>query len=623
MLNLVGHIKPSVYSFRLLGEKEWSYVSDECKPITNRSLATSALLPTNKGHKAAKYLDLRRSHVTSRPLPNYIHDPPDHLTKADIDYLDMKDALSIPSASLRNELMRAYIQFVHPYLPILDLEQFLDTVFLSNGVSRVSLLLFQAVLAAGVAFVDTVHLRSAGYPSKKEARMAFFQRVRLLYDFDFEMDRVTLIQSLLLLTYWYPAPNDSKDAWHWVGVSLGLARTIGLHCHPNGSCLSSRQKRIRKRIWWSMYTRDRLIALGMRRPMHIRKDDSTVAPLIPEDFEQSPLSPEVAQLLKNVNILHNTTYQSQLALLFIEKVKLCLYIGDVLSGQYSIQSFDFGGTREGTMMLTPNSDTSNMQSCEGKLEDWLRSLPVSIQYYQSGSAVLPEAEKVLHLHRALLKMLFLTASIYLHRPRVTSCSDNSVDPNSLYISQGMMRSAATEIAYIARDLHALDLTWYCPVTSVTVFLSAMACHLQDMQCSDPAVRTDGYRHFHDCMNTLQCLRGVYVSADFAAIFLEMAIKRCKLETSSLRQEMTFALSAEPAGSFNTFVAPSNMNFVGTTLGWSNWVEMDGKSQTAENNNDFFDGCEAGTFYHPDTIPTPILAKGTLETSSVELMSFAT
>jgi hypothetical protein len=31
-----------------------------------------------------------------------------------------------------------------------------------------------------------------------------------------------------------------------------------------------------KRIWWSTYTRDRLIALGMRRPMRVKDDDCDV-----------------------------------------------------------------------------------------------------------------------------------------------------------------------------------------------------------------------------------------------------------------------------------------------------------------------------------------------------------
>src|SRR3954468_14466744 len=95
--------------------------------------------------EAVQHFDLRSHHV----LPNYIQGPPDHLTEASVNCLGIKDAMSIPDISLRNEILKGYIQFVHPCLPILDLEEFLNTIFQSNGASRISLLLFQAVLAAG------------------------------------------------------------------------------------------------------------------------------------------------------------------------------------------------------------------------------------------------------------------------------------------------------------------------------------------------------------------------------------------------------------------------------------------------------------------------------------------
>lgn len=43
---------------------------------------------------------------------------------------------------------------------------------------------------------------------------------QLLYDFDYDNDRVDLVSSLLLLTYWYETPEDQKDTWHWMGTSL-------------------------------------------------------------------------------------------------------------------------------------------------------------------------------------------------------------------------------------------------------------------------------------------------------------------------------------------------------------------------------------------------------------------
>ena len=70
-------------------------------------------------------------------------------------------------------------------------------------------------------------------------------------------------------------------------------KKIGSHCYPKISRMDVHQQRLWKLIWWSMYTRDRLIALSMRRPRHIGNDDYDVAPLVLQDFEPIALLQEV------------------------------------------------------------------------------------------------------------------------------------------------------------------------------------------------------------------------------------------------------------------------------------------------------------------------------------------
>jgi hypothetical protein len=80
-------------------------------------------------------------------------------------------------------MLRAYVEFVHPYMPLLDLHDFLTMVDRRDGSKgKVSLILFQAVMFAGSAFVDMEHLRTAGYATRKDARKDFFQRTRVSLD---------------------------------------------------------------------------------------------------------------------------------------------------------------------------------------------------------------------------------------------------------------------------------------------------------------------------------------------------------------------------------------------------------------------------------------------------------
>lgn len=500
-------------------------------PLANATLQIQQLLDPSFGN----------SRPASGFLPDYIRGLPARLQKDDIDYLTVKGALTIPDVSLRNELLKAYIHYVHTYMPLLDLEEFLQTIVQNDGIHRISLLLFQAVMFAGMAFIDMKHLQAAGYQTRKAARKIFFQRARLLYDFDYEVDRISLVQSLLLMTYWYETPDDQKDTWHWMGVSLSLAHTIGLHRDPGNSRMDLRRQRMWKRIWWSTYTRDRLIALGMRRPMRVKDDDCDVPMLTLDDFEFQSFSPEIVKMVGNSEILQNVSHQRELALMFIEKAKLCLCVSHVLSAQYSVLSHKFGGTMETTMMLVPKKSTAEtfeVRRCDQELEDWLANLPVETQYSPSGVSKLSEADEVLHSHRALLKMVYLTTSSALHRPQVLPAVPYpSMDAELQEMSRNKVRFAAVEITNIAQDLHTLDLTRYYPTTGVTVLLPAVIIHLLDIKSSDPSVRMTSLQRFYQCMRILQRLREIYASADFATSFLEAAIRKAGIQLTVAPQDV--------------------------------------------------------------------------------------
>lgn len=133
---------------------------------------------SNDGEKT--FLSNFGQRLPSGQLPRYIKPLPAKIGPEEISYLEKKGALSVPKGALRSEMLRAYIEFVHPYMPLLDLHDFLTVVDRPDGSKgKVSLILFQAVMFAGAAFVDMSHLRSAGYATRKEARKDFFQKTRV------------------------------------------------------------------------------------------------------------------------------------------------------------------------------------------------------------------------------------------------------------------------------------------------------------------------------------------------------------------------------------------------------------------------------------------------------------
>lgn len=117
---------------------------------------------------------------TGTPLPKFIKPYPSRRPIEDLEYLHKKGALSIPSEPLRTELVKAHFDFVHPYMPLIDKRAFLQAISDPEGLhGTVGLLLFQAVMFAGSAFVDLDILKKAGFVSRRAARRFFFTKSRV------------------------------------------------------------------------------------------------------------------------------------------------------------------------------------------------------------------------------------------------------------------------------------------------------------------------------------------------------------------------------------------------------------------------------------------------------------
>lgn len=111
--------------------------------------------------------------------PRFLKPLPSRVSPEDLEFLRFRGALAIPESGLRTELLRCYIKWVHSFLPVLNLQEFLRCVAENDPEGDISLLLFQAVMFVATAFVDLKHLQAAGYTTRKNARNAFYTRLRV------------------------------------------------------------------------------------------------------------------------------------------------------------------------------------------------------------------------------------------------------------------------------------------------------------------------------------------------------------------------------------------------------------------------------------------------------------
>lgn len=267
--------------------------------------------------------------------------------------------------------------------------------------------------------------------------------------------------------------------------------------------------------------------------MRIKDGDYNMPLVTIDDFEFTTFSPQIVSKLGHTDVLQNIHYQKQLAMMFIEKTKLCICVSHVLSAQYATLRHTFGAA---TVLVPkkPESENSEVSCCDKELEYWETNLPLGTEYQTPASRNISEAEEILYLHCALLRMIYLTTSSALHRPQVLpheASSCYTVETGLQHLSRDKVRDAAIEITNIAQEIDELNLTRYLPTTGVTVLLSAVIIHLLDIKSIIPTRRVKSLHRFYHCMQILQQLKDIYASADFAVSFLESAIQKAGVQVT--------------------------------------------------------------------------------------------
>ncbi|EFX01579.1 c6 zinc finger domain containing protein [Grosmannia clavigera kw1407] len=333
------------------------------------------LIPMSASHSIH---DTPPASSASHRLPPYIRPLSSQIDSRDMDYLADKGALTILNDEFRDELLRIYVNFVYPFMPAIDVKSFIESIMQGDGSRPVSLLLFQAIMFASVAFVDVRFLKENGFHSRKEARKTFFSRVRLLYGLDCEPDRISLLQAVLLMTYWYESPDDDKDTWYWMGVALTMAQVAGLHRNPESLRIPIEEKRLRRRLWWSCVMRDKLLALGIRRPARTLSNKFDVPILAFDDFDLSAPSEPLCRLLGESSlVLPENEGREVLAGMIVELSKLCVCLGHILRSQYTVMGSHPAGSEYllKALVVPEKSEHQALElaACDKELTDWLQS----------------------------------------------------------------------------------------------------------------------------------------------------------------------------------------------------------------------------------------------------------
>jgi hypothetical protein len=302
------------------------------------------------------------------------------IDKVELQMLRQRGALSLPPQLVADDLVKTYFKWVAPVMPIINKARFMRQYRDPNNPP--SLLLQQAVfLAASRACTNAELMDSSG--STISAATIFYKRAKALYETSYEDDRIAIVQALILMGWYWEEPGKvTKNVFYWNGLAVTIAQGCGMHRNAEESRLSRADKRLWKRIWWTLFTRDRSVAVALGRPPHIHRDDSDVEMITEEDFIDDDDAHSTDSIPGRLQVQF-----------FLQYVKLCEVMDLVLLQNYSLIS---KARRRNALGLT---------ECDMALADWLQNCPQDLRWEKSRH----------HFWPALLFSIYHTTSCLLHR----------------------------------------------------------------------------------------------------------------------------------------------------------------------------------------------------------------
>ncbi|KAL2813411.1 fungal-specific transcription factor domain-containing protein [Aspergillus granulosus] len=240
--------------------------------IRARALASEAKKQSAPCRARTITTKARGAHAVEMPYSSYTFIQSLDIGELELDGLlimERSGCLMLPDKSEIDVLVRHYFLYVHPFTPLVD-EAVFWRVYKSPRPDDdlIPLFLFRAMIFAASCFVPIELATRCGYGSLLDARDDLYQKAKLLYDSGLVKDPLIVSKATLLLTY-YSSDFDVYSNSQWLHIAIKEANMVrASHLVPESFANEAERSEF-KRLWWCCLIRDRIISLGMRRPLQI------------------------------------------------------------------------------------------------------------------------------------------------------------------------------------------------------------------------------------------------------------------------------------------------------------------------------------------------------------------
>ncbi|TPX14760.1 uncharacterized protein E0L32_005155 [Thyridium curvatum] len=92
-----------------------------------------------------------------------------------------------------------------------------------------------------------------------------------------EEGSILCVETLAYVGYFMQNMNRRDAAFLYIGMALRMAISLGLHQEVSGPGLDETTKEHRRRVWWSIYSLDRIVSVKSGNPLTIQDEDIGIA----------------------------------------------------------------------------------------------------------------------------------------------------------------------------------------------------------------------------------------------------------------------------------------------------------------------------------------------------------
>lgn len=326
---------------------------------------------------------------------------PTHLAPAEITYLKSKGAFDFPKAELLSSFVGAFLDRFYPLYSLVDKPEF-ERLYEQQ---KVPWILLHSVCFIGASYCDQSEIHRSGFKSRWHARRTFYDKTKILFDIGYETNKIILLQTVLMLSFWGPQMKSYWNPCSWIGFAVTIAESLGIHKSNASVGMNSNDKHLLRRLWWTLAVRDAYCAALLGRPFRINIAQCDTEMLSLTDFDHESCDSESTSADQGAP---HASYQVQIA-------KLSLILRQIVHSRFG-----------------PLPHAAMITDLYAMLQQWKLELPQCVDWNISGNSksIFAASLKIVYHHHIIFINFSKSGSTPEESDREQGCENPLMDVES-------------------------------------------------------------------------------------------------------------------------------------------------------------------------------------------------